>query len=207
MAGPNDWFANPGAVAQAFQQSLKQYIDAGVPSPLSAALGVQFEPFSPLLASAQTAPATQAVYGVAVYGLAGAVITGVKFRNAVAAGGTLPTSAFFGAADFTGKMLAVSANVNATTSWATGVNPIPFTATLTLPYSGLYFPCYTVNGTWGTTQPTPITANNTVATGYGADGSNPPPAFVWAAQTSLPAVGSSLTLSTASSRAYYLALY
>lgn len=32
MAGPNDWYANPAIDSQAFQQSLKQYIDNGTPT-------------------------------------------------------------------------------------------------------------------------------------------------------------------------------
>lgn len=175
---------------------------------LAQALGVKCQPFNPSLASSGTAPSSQTVFGTAVYGLAGMAITGVKIRNNVAAAGTLPTTVRFGIADATGKMLALSGNLNAIANWGTGVCPMPFTSVYTLPVSALYFPCFVVNGTWGTTQPTPLFANTgTQNAVIAADGSNPPPQFTWGGQTDLPAVGSSLTLTGANRVAYWLALY
>lgn len=213
MAGPNDWVGNPKVDSQAFRDSLKQYVDTGdaaaavSASPLAVALGVQFEPFPAACANNQSAPVTQIAYGVAVYATAGAVITGVKIRNGVAAAGTLPTTARFGLADNTGKILALSGNVNALASWATGVCPMAFTALFTLTYSGVYLPCFVVNGTWGTTQPTPNETAVTTAIAMVADGVNPPVNFQWTGQTDLPLAGASLTLTSASTRSYYLALY
>lgn len=211
MAGPNDWVGNPKVDSQAFRDSLKQYVDTGdaaaavAANPLGVALGVQFEPYPVAITSGQTAPTTQTVWGTAVYATAGAVITGIKIRNSTAASGSLPTTARFGLADNTGKILTLSGNVNALTSWATGVDAMPFTTLFTLTYSGIYFPCFVVNGTWGTTQPTPLLGSSSNL-GLGADGANPPPAFSWTGQTDLPAVGSSVTL-TSAGRSYYLALY
>lgn len=177
--------------------------------PLGMALGVQFESAPVICYNAALAPSTQVVYGVALYATAGAMITGIKFRNSTAAAGTTPTTARFGLADNTGKILVRSANVNATSSWAVGVNAIPFTAPFTLAYSGVYFPCFVVNGTWGSTQPTPSRINDSpvVPGGLAADGSMPPPTFQWASQTDLPSVGASMTISTDTGNTYYLALY
>jgi len=174
--------------------------------PLGVALGTKFEPFPASVCTAATAPATQSVWGTAVYATAGSSITGLKLRNSAAAAGSLPTTARFGLADNTGKILVLSANLNALASWPTGAASYPFTAPLTLTYSGVYFPCFVVNGTWGSTQPTPIRcANSNLA--LTADGTNPPVNFVWAGQTDLPAVGSSVTITGATGTVYWIGLY
>lgn len=173
---------------------------------LAAALGVKFQAFSPLLANQATAPVSGSVYGVATYAAAGAVITGIKLRNGVAAAGTLPTTARFGLADNAGKILVLSGNVNALASWPVGVCPFAFTATFTTTYSGIYFPCFTVNGTWGSTQPTPLNALGGVPSAYAADGANPIPTFTWTGQTDLPAVGASLSMPV-NSRSFWMGLY
>lgn len=180
---------------------------SGLPSdPLGVALGVQFEPAPVTTISAFIAPVSQRVFGVAVYATAGATITGIKMRNTVAAAGTSPTIARFGLADNTGKMLALSANVNAAANFPSGVIAVPLTAPFTLGYSGVYFPCYVVNGSWGTTQPTPGLIGSSSGGWDVADGTNPPPSFIWSGQTDLPAVGSSLTI-TGSGGRFYMALY
>lgn len=174
---------------------------------LASGLGVKFQPFDPRLANGATAPSSGSARTIALYATAGALITGIKMRNPVAAAGTLPTTARFGLADNTGKILALSGNLNALASWGTGVLSFPFTAPFTLAYSGIYLPCYVVNGAWGTTQPTPVVMNGVAAAAaWAADGTNPPPMSTWGAQTDLPAVGSSLTLN-ATPTAYWLALY
>lgn len=181
-------------------------------SPLAAGLGVQFEPFPIASATSASLPGTQNLSAAAIYATAGAIITGIKIRNGVAAAGTNPTTVRLGIADLNGKILAVSGNYgtggtnNATTVFALGANAIPLSAPLTLTYSGIYFPCFVVNGAWGTTQPTPIFSAGT-GTPFGADGVNPPVCFSWASQTDLPAVGSSLTMNGLTGRVYYLALY
>lgn len=182
-------------------------VSAASLDPLGAAVGVQFEPYPINVASQQLAPATQTVYGVAVYAGTGAVVTGIKMRNAIAAAGTTPTTARLGLADLTGKLLALTGNVNAAASWPTGVCTFPFTAPITLLYSGVYLPCVVINGAWGTTQPTPTLINTNSALAQGADGTNPPLTFSVGAQTDLPAVGASLAITAPSNRAYYLALY
>lgn len=181
--------------------------------PLGVALGVQFEPFPIAAAASAVASSTQVVRATAVYATAGAVITGVKIRNAVAAAGTLPTTVRFGLADNTGKILALSGNANSLAAWATGVCPFTLTTDggttkYVTTYSGIYYPCFVINGVWGTTQPTPILASIGGATAAAtADGSNPIPVFIWSSQADLPAVGSSLTMSGASQNIYWLALY
>lgn len=173
---------------------------------LATGLGVLFQPFNPVLATQATAPVSGSVFGVATYATAGAVITGIKLRNTVAAAGTLPTTARFGLADNTGKILVLSGNVNALASWATGVCPFAFTAQFTLTYTGIYYPCFVVNGTWGSTQPAPLNALGGGSAAYTADGSNPIPTFTWTAQTDLPALGASLTMPV-NSRSFWMGLY
>lgn len=171
------------------------------------AAGVIVEQFSPLAATSATAPTTQTVYGMLHGLLAGDVITGVLMRNAVAAAGTLPTTVRFGLADSTGKILVLSGNDNALAKWGLGANPHAFTAPYTIPVDGAYFTCFVVNGTWGTTQPTPILSSNGGAAAMTAFGAKTPPTFQLTGQTDLPAVDSSVVITTGNNRAYYLAPY
>lgn len=174
---------------------------------LGVGLGIQFDPFPASSTSSQTAPTTQTIFGLAVAASVGATITGIEIRNGVAAAGTLPTTARFGLLDSTGKVLVLSGNVNATASWPTGPCRMPFTAPFTLAYTGIYFPCFVVNGVWGTTQPTPILCNSATGAAFSSDGAFPPAIFSQTGQTDLPAVGGSVTITGAGNRAYYLALY
>src|SRR3990167_8391695 len=151
------------------------------------AMGVISEPFSPELATTSTAPTSQTVYGILVGLRAGDVVTGVLLRNAVAAAGTAPTTARAGLADSTGKILILSGNVGAAASWPVGAMPLAFTAPYTVLADGGYFACFVVNGTWGTTQPTPQRIGASAAANI-AFGSNAIPAFAWTGQTDLPAV-------------------
>lgn len=176
-------------------------------------LGVQFEPYPAVVAGVQTAPATQYIYGTALYATAGATITGIEHRNGVAAAGTNPTTVRFGLLDNTGKVLVVSGNYgtggtnNATTIFAVGPNRVPFTGQYVLPYNGIYIPCLIVNGVWGTTQPTPAQVSNPSGFAMQADGANPPANFALSGQTDLPGVGSSINITSGSTRSYYLPLY
>lgn len=171
------------------------------------ALGVIVENFDPVTATSGTAPATQKVYGDAFGFAAGTVVTGIVLRNAVAAAGTLPTTVRVGIADATGKMLAISGNLNALANWAAGPNLLPFAAPFTIPTDGGYFLCLVVNGTWGTTQPTPLRATGGIGAALGAISGKQALAFEWATQTDLPAAGSSLTLTTGTAVPYYIGAY
>lgn len=153
------------------------------------------------------APQTQ-VLTAALMGLrSGDIVTGVGLRLAVAAGGTNPTTARFGIADSTGKILAISANLNASAVWAaTGAAPFPLASPYTVVADGAYYACFVVNGTWGTTQPTLAYGSGaTVAAGAFASGVTAFGAQI--SQTDLPAVGSSFTLTASSGRGYYMAFY
>lgn len=152
------------------------------------------------------APATQSVYGQLLGLRAGDPVTGVLLRNSTAAAGSLPTTARFGIADSTGKILALSGNDTALALWGLGANPHALAAPYVVPSDGGYFACFVVNGVWGTTQPTPARGTGQTSIGL-AFGSNPPENFVWAGQTDLPIVGSSLTLTTSSTLGYYMAFY
>lgn len=168
------------------------------------ATGVISENGSPSVFNGTTAPTTQSVYAVLLGLRAGDVVTGVLLRNPTAAAGTLPTTARFGIADATGKILALSGNVTALASWPVGACPFALTAPYTVLADAGYYACFVVNGTWGTTQPAPIRSSQVNA--FQAFGSAAPPALTWASQTDLPAVNSSLTL-TGATQAYYMAFY
>jgi hypothetical protein len=171
------------------------------------ASGIQAENFDPVLATAGTAPTTQKVFGDLFGFSAGQVVTGVVIRNVVAAAGSLPTTVRVGIADAQGNMLALSANLNALANWAAGPNLLPFTTPFTIPSDGGYYICFVVNGTWGTTQPTPIRVTGGVGASHKGIPNASPVSFEWATQTDLPAVGSALTLTTGNSVCYYLAVY
>lgn len=134
-------------------------------------------------------------------------MTGLVLRNTVAASGTSPTTARFGLADKTGKILALSANVNASANWPATPMQVPFTSPYLVSSDDGYYGCFVVNGVWGTTQPTPGIFNSSTALLAGPVGSAPSYQFIWTGQTDLPAVGSSLTISTQSTRDYYFGAY
>lgn len=172
------------------------------------ATGILSETGQPTLYTNTSAPATQVVYGNLLGLVAGDVVTGVVLRIVTAAAGSLPTTARFGIADSTGKILAISGNLNALANWAAGAMPYPFAAPYTVLASGGFFACFVVNGVWGTTQPLPMAQSGaTPQAALTALGANAPPSFSWAAQTDLPAVGSSLTLTSGTNHGYYLAFY
>lgn len=140
-----------------------------------------------------TAPSTQVVFGCLLGLRAGDVVNGVMLRNNTAAAGTLPTTARFGIADSAGKMLAISGNLNALANWVAGPLPFPFASQYTAPADGGYYACFVVNGTWSVTQPSPL-RNFSGTNAMLAYSTFAPPMFNWAAQTDLPAVNSSLTM-------------
>jgi hypothetical protein len=137
----------------------------------------------------------------------GTTVTGVVLRNLTAAVGTNPTTARFGIADNTGKVLAIGGNANAAAGWAAGALQFAFTAPYTTLADGGYFACFVVNGTWGSTQPALIRAQNNVAGPLAAIGSNTIPGFSWTGQTDLPAVSSSLTITTPLVQGFYMGFY
>lgn len=152
-----------------------------------------------------TAPATQAAFGALVGLRAGDAVTGILLRNSTAAAGTAPTTARFGLLDATGKVLVLSANANAAASWGVGPIQFAFTAPFTVPADGGYYLAFVVNGTWGTTQPTPARAPSVVG-GLAAISGGVPLFITVTSQTDLPAINSSLAL-TASASPYYMAAY
>jgi hypothetical protein len=171
------------------------------------AAGVISENGDPSVYGSTGSPSTQVVYGQLLGLKAGDLVTGVLLRNQTAAAGTLPTTARFGIADSTGKILALSGNDTALALWGTGANPHAFTAAYTVLADGGYFACFVVNGTWGSTQPLMI-RGSVQTSAYAAFGSSPPPLFSWAAQTDLPAVNSSMTISgTANITPFYVGFY
>lgn len=173
---------------------------------LAQALGVKAQPFPPAVCNQFTAPTSQAAYGEAVYLRKGTIVTGVALRNSVGAAGTAPTTARAAITDAAGKVLARSGNVNAAASWAGGVVKLPLSASYTIPADGLYYVCFVVNGTWGTTQPTPAFTTGTGAFTAKFDNDHPPPSFQWNGQADLPAVGASVSLA-AVGRNYWIAAY
>ena|SRR5215469_5075789 len=151
-----------------------------------------------------TQPATQVVYGYAFGLAAGDVVTGIAFATQTAASGTNPTTIRAGLANSTGTMVAVSGNVNTTAFQALGIASLA--VSYTVPTSGLYYGCYVVNGTWGTTQALLWRGETTGTSIITALGSNPIPAFIWTGQTDLPTVGNPLTLTTTVNFGFYMAI-
>lgn len=172
-----------------------------------AALGVLSENQDRMLVTGGVATVSQTVYGSLLGLRNGDVVTGVLLTNNVAAAGTTPTTVRSGIADSTGKILALSNNLNATTNFpATGGCLLAFSSPFTITADGGYYACFVINGTWGTTQPTPGRNPNAPALGQGIN-SGAVLHFSWTGQTDLPAVNSSLTLTSNLSIAYYIAFY
>lgn len=190
---------------------MAQVLTSGVSTPrpqlAQTAAGVLAENASPEVLNGTTALATQKVYGSLLGLRGGDSVTGVLMLNELAASGTLPTTVRVGIADATGKMLALSGNLNALASFPLGVCLLPFTAQFTVPTDGGYFACIVKNGVYGTNEP--VLLRNAVAQGSAltARATFAPRTFLWAAQTDLPAVNSSVTITTATDVGYYMAFY
>ncbi len=171
------------------------------------ASGVISENFHPsATAQVSLAPVSQTVYGILLGLRGGDVVTGVLLRNGVAAAGTLPTLARFGIENSTGQVLALSGDESALAQWPVGANPHPFTAPYTVLADGGYFACFVVNGTWGTTQPT-LLRNVGTPLGQTARVGFAPPDFKATAQTDLPAVNASSTITTGIDLGFYMGFY
>jgi hypothetical protein len=168
--------------------------------------GVITETESPANHTTGVAPTSQQVAGRLIGLRAGQVVTGIVLRNIVAAAGTLPTTVRFGLADNTGKILVLSNNLNALASWGQGPLQFPFTAPFTVPVDADYFPVFVVNGTWGTTQPTPARLGATQWSINPLPGARPL-AIAPAGLTDLPAINSSLTLTASTNVIYYMGVY
>jgi len=168
--------------------------------------GLITETFPASVTSGNVAPPTGAIEASMVGFLAGDVVTGIVIRNSTAAAGSLPTTCRFGIADSTGKMLILSGNLNALANWGTGLLQFPFTSPLTISVTGGYYLSFIVNGTWGTTQPTPIVGAS-ASLAAGAVGASPPLYGAQTGQTDLPAIGNSFTLNPTLGRGYYMAAY
>lgn len=168
--------------------------------------GILVENYAPEAAQGNT-PASGTVHGTLLGLLNGDTITGIMVRNSQAAvGAGVPTTVRFGIADSTGKMLAISANVNAAANFPQGACGIPLASPLPITADGGYYACFIINGAW-TTAAQFLAVQTTTAASLTAFGSNPPPVFGWAGQTDLPAVGASLTMTAGPSHGYYIAFY
>jgi hypothetical protein len=147
----------------------------------------------PLNLPTASAPTSQSIYAVAIPLSEGQIVSKLGFTVTTAGAGTAPTNIFVGLADSTGKMVAQTADVAADTAWTdTGIRTVSLVASYTVPSDGIYYVVFLQNGTWGTTA-MQFGRTNTYAHGH-IFGST----FVYASggalQTTLPANGSSLTL-------------
>jgi hypothetical protein len=153
-----------------------------------------------------TAPTSQRVFAHS-FGLSGGdIVTGIVLGVPVAAAGTAPTTARFGLADSTGKILVLSGNLNAASNWTVGLTGFAFTAPYTVLSSGGYYGCFMVNGTWGTTQPT-LAYFGGLSQVTGAFNSTMKRTVQWDGQTDLPSISSSLTLTSTAGSTFYMGLY
>lgn len=170
------------------------------------AAGVISENFNPGTGETMSVPTSQVVYGQLLGLRAGDVATGIRLRIGVAAAGTSPTTARFGLANSAGTILILSGNVNTAAEWPIGPVKFAFTAPYTLLADGGYFPCFVVNGTWGTTQPTLLKGSGATFNAMTALAGEAPIGFKWTSQADLPAVGSPLTFSTGTAL-WYMGVY
>lgn len=171
-----------------------------------AAQGIAGETYPALVVAGTATFTSQAALGYMLQLEAGQAVRGVMLRMTIAASGTAPTLARFGLADSTGKILILSGDVGAAANWPIGMCLFPFTATYVVPATAGYYVCWVINGTWSVTQPSALrqtasAAINNALTGY------PPASFTWATQTDLPAIGSSVTLTTQPASGTYAAAY
>lgn len=169
------------------------------------AAGILTETASPLLHTSSAAFTTQTVYGYLLGLKAGDVVNGLLMRNTTAAATANPTTCRVGIADSTGKILQLSNNLNAAANFPLGPCALSLSATYTVPSDGGYYACIVVNGVWGT-PPTPIRFTTAAAQTI-AYSTNAPPSFLWSGQTDLPAINSSVTLTTGNTLCHYMAFY
>jgi hypothetical protein len=140
-------------------------------------------------ASAGVAVTSQMIHAIGIPLQAGQIVQNVLMANLVAAAGTLPTSVEVGLASPAGVVVQKSANtLTSLAQQGLGVNAFPLSAAYAVPTTGLYYAYFLQNGTFGTTQPTPVktyatavmTAGQTLFGSYGTS------------QTTVPAVGTAL---------------
>ena len=174
-----------------------------------AAAGVLIDNAFPGNFSAVTALTSQTVYGVLLGLHAGDIVTGIVLRGNVAAGGNSPspTTVRVGIADSTGKILALSNNLNAAANFPAGTFGLALTTPYTVLADGGYYACLVINGTWSSTQPTIARSGATGTPNVTAFNSGAIPAFTWVTQSDLPAIGSSLTLTTGPNNQPYMGFY
>lgn len=149
---------------------------------------------------------SQRVYASLLGLRVGDSVTGIALKLSTAAAGTAPALARFGIADSTGKILALSGDLGAATNWTLGAPQFAFAAPYVVTAQGGYYACFVVNGTWGTTQASIATATVAGTGAVGALTGAAPAVFTWDAQTDLPAVNSSLTM-TALQASRWMAFY
>lgn len=162
---------------------------------LTAGLGLKAWNFHPLAASGNIALVSQTIYAVALGLRTGQVINKIVLGAITAAAGTAPTGMFVGLANSTGKMLAQSGNLAASTVWTTDVTAgklcqASLSAAYTIPSDGIYYVVLLKDGAWGTTQPTFFKGSGN----QWQSGSVYFTTCCGTGQTALPANGSSLTL-------------
>ena len=172
------------------------------------AMGIISEDFNPVIATGSSSPTSGTIMGYLVGLHAGDVVTGIQLILAQAAGGTDCTLARFGIANKAGMMLARSNDVKAAANWTLGRAGFPLTAPYTALVDDGYYLLFLVTGTWGTTQPTILRGGTAGVAQNNPFGSNAAPMFKWTAQSDLPIVGNSLTISDyASLYLNYIAAY
>ena len=153
-----------------------------------------------------SALATQVVYGVPLGLKAGDLVTGVLMQGGVAAvGAGVPTTVRAGIADSTGKILAVSGNLNAAANFPTGAVKLALASQYTVLADGAYYACVVANGVW-TTPPT-LYRGTGAATGTAGISGKLPAGFQWTGQTDLPTVGNSLTTTAGMALSFYMGFY
>lgn len=161
---------------------------------MSTALGIISENYRVSVANNTGAFPSQRIQGSLLGLCAGDVVTNLVFAVGVAAAGTAPTLLRCALLDKTGKVLVRTNDLSASAIWTSvGYAVAPLTAPYTVPATDGYYVVALENGAFGTTNVAVyiwvVTASLDVAIGSGV-----PLGFNQDAQTDLPAVGSSVTM-------------
>jgi hypothetical protein len=144
------------------------------------------------MTSGATAPTAGTIYLRAIPLRAGQKISKVDWITSQQGVGTAPTHIYTGYCDSTGKMLAQSADLGASSIWTAGalIVQAPLSAEWTVPADGIYYAVILQVGSWGTTQMTLAKG----VSGAAAGGLGPLPyPTAGTAKTALPANGESLS--------------
>lgn len=148
------------------------------------------------------APIAGTVYLRAIPFRAGQIITSTVWSTIAVGAGTVPTHIYTGLCDATGKMLAQSADLAASSIWTAAANALcvaPLTGPVVIAADGIYYAAFLQVGAWGTTQMTLGQKAIVMAAalcGVMTGG---------AAQAALPANGASLTFGGGAAVPYWAA--